>query len=198
MIDALAPRLVYTAAFAFCAVWCVREVVTHRGALHRVGHALHLLMAVAMAVMVWPVGMRAVPLLPQIVLFGVATAWFVVMLVVALVRHRPGAPTALSHVPHAIMMAAMTWHLRTMAARHTAVAHAGHMGSAGHPMPAPMGQLWQVAGLVLFAALTVWGVVSAIQVATRRGARGAHLNQAVMSLAMVALTIPMLTAGSMG
>lgn len=205
MVEALLPRLVYTVAFGFCALWCIRETAAHHDWVHRSGHLLHLLMSVAMIVMVWPAGMASMPLAPQVALFGVATLWFVSMAVISGVRRARGAdvPGAMSHLPHAVMMGAMTWHLQAMAMKHAAMhgtghAHHGHHGHEHHhhPMPAPepsmWDSVWQVAGLALFAALAAWGVYSLVQTVRHREERGSNLSQAVMSIGMVALTLPLL------
>lgn len=136
MIESLPERLLFTAAFTFCAVWCVRELIAGRGWFNRISHGLHLLMSIAMALMMWPGPMRTIPIAPQVALFTAATLWFVGSMVWAARRRATGQSDqgAWHHLPHAIMMGAMAWHLQAMGQLHAAGGH-GHgaaPGAAGH------------------------------------------------------------------
>lgn len=116
---------------------------TDRPVTDVVGNLLHTVMAVAMAVMVWPVGMD-VPVMPQVLLFAAAALWF---LTLAVLPHHPGgavpgagpAQARLPCVLHAAMAGAMAWMVNAMAGsmtestRHSAAGHEGHH-MAGGPM----------------------------------------------------------------
>jgi hypothetical protein len=102
MIHDVALRWVVTLLFGFSAAVCVRAAVVHRDSLSTVvSHALHALMALAMAVMAWPAGAALPPRAPMFV-FATAAVWFVVA-AFRTTRHRMG------DTYHAVMMAAMTW-----------------------------------------------------------------------------------------
>lgn len=138
MIADLTLRWVVTVLFAVSAVECLVTLVVARH--HRadaIGHGLHLLMSVAMAVMAWPRG-AALPTTGPMLLFLAAAAWFVA--VAALV-----ATTTVGRLVngyHAVMMLAMSWMYAVMngtilpghGTGHTGAAggHSGHGGHAGH------------------------------------------------------------------
>lgn len=221
MIKSLGPQLIYTAAFGFCALWCVWEIVRSHGWVHRFSHLLHLSMAVAMIIMVYPKTMDAVPLAPQTIFFGLTTVWFIGAAIWAQLRKNTDPPThggAGHFVPHAIMMAAMTWHLAAMMIMRAMMAghghghnghghgHGGH-GHGGHEpaVAAPAWEMaWQVLGWVLFGALLAWGLWSLVQAARGKSdaavahlhkpveIRLAHLANGVMSVAMFAITMGLL------
>lgn len=165
--------------FAFTLAWSVNELTRPQDARQRVSNVLHLVMAAVMVVMVpgllWTPFVAAVPLPALVAVFGLATAWFVSLAV--------GARTAARGVRwhysgHALMFAAMTWHLAAMAAMHGLMTaspggmpgmnHGGGMGGmpvgsmaeARAAASAPGGVLWIFAlvGLPLMAYLLVAGV----------------------------------------
>lgn len=140
MIADLTLRWVVTLLFVVSAAECLITLVVvrhHRAAA--IGHGLHLLMAVAMAVMAWPRG-AALPTTGPMVVFLAATAWFVA--VAALVATT--AAGRLVNTYHAVMMLAMAWMYAAMngsilpghSVAHTggdgAAGQAGHAGHAGH------------------------------------------------------------------
>jgi hypothetical protein len=84
-------------------------------ALERVAHALHALMAVAMAVMPWPWGM-SVPVTPQVVFFSLAAAWFLAAACFVRSSTAPLPYRILHAAPHALAMAATAWMTNTMRA----------------------------------------------------------------------------------
>jgi hypothetical protein len=84
-------------------------------ALERVAHALHALMAVAMAVMTWPWGMR-VPATPQVVFFSLAAVWFLAAACFVRSSTAPLPYRVLHAAPHALAMAATAWMANTMRA----------------------------------------------------------------------------------
>ncbi|KAA0080801.1 DUF5134 domain-containing protein [Mycolicibacterium sp. P9-64] len=102
MIHDLFLRWIVTGLFVLSAAECVFALATgHRAWTHAVGHVLHLVMAVAMAVMAWPKG-AALPTIAPMVFFLLATGWFVIA-AFAGVAHR------LINGYHALMMFAMAW-----------------------------------------------------------------------------------------
>ncbi|ETK34883.1 membrane protein [Microbispora sp. ATCC PTA-5024] len=84
-------------------------------ALERVTHALHALMAVAMAVMTWPWGMR-VPARPQVVFFSLAAVWFLAAACFVRSSAAPLPYRVLHAAPHALAMTAAAWMADTMRA----------------------------------------------------------------------------------
>lgn len=140
MIADLTLRWVVTLLFAVAAIECVLTLMVvrhHRAAA--IGHGLHLLMAVAMAVMAWPSG-AALPTAEPMVVFLFATFWF--LAVAAVVSTTPGGRLVNGY--HAVMMFAMAWMYAAMNGSilpghsmggHTDAGHGaggGHAGHAGH------------------------------------------------------------------
>jgi hypothetical protein len=102
VIDDLFLRWIVTALFVVSALECGYAIMTGRRAwTHNVGHLLHFVMAVAMAVMAWPRG-AALPTTGPMVFFGLAAVWFLTITVTT-ARHRAVAGY------HAFMMLAMAW-----------------------------------------------------------------------------------------
>ncbi|ART71531.1 DUF5134 domain-containing protein [Mycobacterium dioxanotrophicus] len=170
MIGDLFLRWIVTALFVVSALECGYAIVTgHRAWTHVVGHLLHFVMAVAMAVMAWPRG-AALPTTGPMVFFAAATVWFVAI-TVATARHRAVAGY------HAFMMLAMAWMYAVMNGRllpgqpmsghHDAPASAMAMDMPGMDMSAAAGASsgpgypgWIDAVdwlcTVVFAAAAVW------------------------------------------
>lgn len=200
MIADLTLRWVVTLLFVVAAIECVLTLVVvrhHRAAA--IGHSLHLLMAVAMAVMAWPRG-AALPTTGPMVVFLIATLWFVsvAVLVVTTTAGR------LVNGYHAVMMFAMAWMYAAMNGSilpgHSAGGHhdhggggGGHAGHAGHggggpaDMPAmePMTHTVSIPGYigamnwfwtVFFAVATVFWIYRYF--VTRRSDGGSALNLA--------------------
>lgn len=123
MIDDLALRWVVTVLFTLSALECLYAIaVTHRRVPSVVGHGLHFVMAVAMAVMAWPRGAE-LPTTGPMVFFLLAAVWFAVMASVAEPANRA------VNVYHAAMMLAMAWMYAVMNGKvlpGQAVAHAHH------------------------------------------------------------------------
>jgi Domain of unknown function (DUF5134) len=116
--------------FAWCTVWCVYELTRPVDWRRRLSNVLHLLMSVAMLAMVWTgvwMPLASVIGLPAIVaVFALATGWFLWRAVEA----RGSGRTGLAHAAgHAVMFAAMTWHLSAMAIKRGAMS--GMAGQAG-------------------------------------------------------------------
>ncbi|MGY4709954.1 DUF5134 domain-containing protein [Mycolicibacterium sp. CBM1] len=142
MIGDLTLRWVVTLLFVISAAECLFSLaVGHRRWPNVVGHVLHAVMAVAMAVMAWPWG-ADLPTVAPMVFFLLATAWFVgVTLTPQAAGHR------IAGAYHALMMLAMAWMYAVMnggllpgqssdAASGSAPAGgSGHAGHAGMNMP---------------------------------------------------------------
>ncbi|AFM16669.1 hypothetical protein Mycch_1883 [Mycolicibacterium chubuense NBB4] len=124
MIADLLLRWIVTALFVISAVECGFAIaIGRRPWAHTVGRLLHLVMAIAMAVMAWPRGAE-LPTAGPMWFFLAATLWFVGM---ALVEsgHR-GADAY-----HAAMMLAMSWMYLAMSGSLLPVPADGHSGGGG-------------------------------------------------------------------
>lgn len=137
MIQDLLLRWVVTALFVISAAECAWAMWANRSrSAYLVSNALHLAMAVAMAVMAWPRG-AALPTFGPMLFFAAATLWFVIV-TFAQAGHR------LANAYHAAMMLAMAWMYAVMsgglAARpadgvERSGGHGGHHGSSMAGMP---------------------------------------------------------------
>ncbi|MDO3400279.1 DUF5134 domain-containing protein [Mycolicibacterium neoaurum] len=139
MIADLTLRWVVTLLFAVAAAECTLTLVVARhNRAAAIGHSLHLLMAIAMAVMAWPRG-AALPTTGPMVVFLFATVWF---LAVAAVVSTTAAGRLVNGY-HAVMMFAMAWMYAVMngsilpghsTSASTGGGHGGggHAGHAGH------------------------------------------------------------------
>lgn len=103
MIDDLPLRWVVTGLFLLSAVGFA-VVIDRRSVVSIVSHGLHLVMALAMAVMAWPQGLH-VPTTPGEIFFLAAALWF--FLTAVLVAQV--ATTRLMCGYHALKMVAMAW-----------------------------------------------------------------------------------------
>ncbi|MEW2546189.1 DUF5134 domain-containing protein [Streptomyces sp. NPDC047002] len=178
MIAAAGLRWLLTLVFAALAAYAGWRAAVpgptggrRQDATERVAHALHAVMAVAMAVMAWPWGM-GLPAAPQVVFFALAGAWFPA---VALVRaRRTGLARGLRHaLPHAAVMGAMAWMLAAMAA-----------GDA--PRPGSAGAMADMPGMDMSAP----GATASM---TLHGTDGAVA--AVLAVAFLALALRLLARG---
>lgn len=140
MIQDLALRWIVTLMFVFSAGVCVRAIVANRhSAGNVISHALHAVMAIAMAVMAWPSG-AGLPTRAPMVFFALAALWFAVT-----VARTPGHRVAGGY--HMLMMLAMAWMYAAMgglplpesedmsvamADMEGSAGHAGHAGHSGH------------------------------------------------------------------
>ena len=105
--------------FAWCTIWCTYELTRPQNGRQRVSNVLHLVMAVVMLLMVarptWTGLLSVVPIDALTGVFAVGTLWFGWLAVTASVRHdRAGRWHAIGH---ALMFAAMTWHVAAMAVK---------------------------------------------------------------------------------
>lgn len=134
-------RWIVTALFVLSAAECVYAIAAgRRSPMHVVGHSLHFVMAVAMAVMAWPAG-AALPTTGPVVFFLAATAWFVVV-ALAVSGHR------LVNAYHASMMLAMAWMYAVMSGGLLPQpgGAAGHGGGHGAHHTAPTASMPDTAG----------------------------------------------------
>ncbi|OHV01319.1 DUF5134 domain-containing protein [Mycobacterium talmoniae] len=167
-----------------------------------VNHVLHLVMAVAMVVMAWPIG-EHLPVVAPMAFFLLAAAWFVV----AGSRGCGGGPDRVTNGYYAAMMVAMAWMY--------AVMHGGPLDQTGHPAHHPHAEMSGTAmsatagtasasgwiavvntiASVGFAAATVWWVYrcfAARSTATCSApvARVELLSQALMAASIALMLAP--------
>ncbi len=104
MIHDLTLRWVVTILFGLSAAECLATLFTgDRRWVGTVSNVLHVVMAVAMAVMAWPWGAE-LPTTAPMVFFLLAAVWFVVLTVSS-----AGAGHRLANGYHGLMMLAMAW-----------------------------------------------------------------------------------------
>lgn len=129
MIDDLALRWVATVLFALGAAGCALAIAAggRRAWPSVVGNVLHIVMAVAMAVMAWPTG-AALPTTAPMIFFLLAMVWFVVVALTS-----AGAGHRLVNGYHAVMMLAMSWMYAVMNGH----VLPGEHGAAHQPSTAP-------------------------------------------------------------
>ncbi|WP_418001869.1 DUF5134 domain-containing protein [Mycobacterium sp. PDNC021] len=201
MIADLTVRWVVTLLFVLSAAECVHAVVAGRRAvLPVVGQGLHLVMALAMAVMAWPYG-AALPTVAPTIFFLLATLWFVAAAIID-PDHWAGS------FYHAAMMLAMSWMYAVMNGHilpgQNLAASQGAATMPGMDMPATAvaGTSVQappyIAGLnwiwtVAFAVAAVWWIYRsfAVQRSDRNLALGA-VGQAMMAVGMAVMFAVML------
>jgi len=170
--------LVTGLAVLSAAEWVHVIVVRRRTWTLVLSYALHLVMAIAMVVMAWPVGAHLPPTGPA-VFFGCAAAWFVAMTIV-------WARTPLQRVLrcyHALMALAMTW-------MYAAMPHLHMVMPMDTDMDMDMGPPgWVTASnwfwLVVFAVATdVWAYLAIARWRNARTRLMYGLGQTMMAAAM--------------
>lgn len=130
MIQDLFLRWIVTALFVLSAAECVYVMVAgRRSRTLVVGRSLHVVMAIAMAVMAWPRGVE-LPTTGPMIFFLLATVWFVLG-VLAQQGHRA------MNAYHAAMMLAMAWMYAVMGGHllpepSSGGGVVGHGGHGGH------------------------------------------------------------------
>lgn len=154
--------------FVFTTAWSGYELTRPQSRRQRISNGLHLMMSLVMVLMVptmlWLpfVGLVGMPVL--IAAFAASTVWFAWLAVDA-----RGSRGALLHFAgHAMMFAAMTWHLAAMGIMRAAMAGSGMGHGAGGTSMAgwraqasvPGGPLWMMAlvGVPFMTYLLVAGV----------------------------------------
>ena len=197
---------VLTVAFSATGLSALVRIGIDRRPLVVVGHLLHLAMSAGMVAMCWP-WWTTISAVPQLIVFGGAAAWFVVLLVLQLARRIPRAALG-GHSPwhqaaHAIMMFAMVWMVVSMSAADAAMAGTGAdmaMDGGAHHHGGSL-PLWaSLSGVALTAALLVRGVVFLVELivclrgrTTWLGHTGDVTTGTVMGLGMAAMCWPMIT-----
>jgi len=183
MIDSVSLQWLCTVAFAAIGAYYVARLLRAPGS-ERVSNAAHLAMCAAMILMVWPWGMD-VPALPQQVVFGLATVWFLVLAVRATPAGHLGWRVA--HGQHAILMAAMVWMLATMPA--SMAGHGSSMNMPGMNMPMS-GSGMPTYQIVITVAVGIYCLASALGFVARRTSANV-VCQGAMSAGMGALLFVM-------
>ncbi|MGJ8517074.1 DUF5134 domain-containing protein [Carnimonas bestiolae] len=204
MIESDWLRWLITALFAFAAIDSAYRIIRPERSILRYCHLWHLLMSLAMLAMSWPWG-HQLPALPQVVLFSVATLWFVWLGISGgcCATDDPHRNlTRLSMGYHALMMAAMAWMLLDMASMAgmsdmSGMAHHAHhaMSHDAHHMAQPsssllsryrevIGQAW----IFVFTLSTLYYLLkSCVRVINRHRVVVEELSQAAMALGMLTM-----------
>ena len=141
MIQDLALRWVVTVLFGLCVVaFMVAIARSHRRMIDVVGQALHVVMAVAMAVMAWPGGAK-LPTTGPMVFFLLAAAWFA-----GITLAPAGGGHRVINTYHSLMMLAMAWMYAVMNG-HLLPGQSGHHGGSMPKMQMPgiRGAAWLTA-----------------------------------------------------
>jgi hypothetical protein len=123
MIEHLGLRWLLTLVFVGVAVLHVHRLGVRASTADRVGGGVHGAMCAAMVVMAWPWG-AAIPLWPQVALFGFGAAWFAALGLVPLARGGDGRTVA-PPLFHAAGMATMVWMLVAMRTGGATHSHGG-------------------------------------------------------------------------
>lgn len=197
MVDDPALQWILTVLFAATAVVSALAALRRPRGLATVGHVLHLLMSLVMIAMCWP-WWFALPHTPQLVVFVLATAWYLGLVVALLLPvshaavHARGEAHGVWHqVMHAVMMGAMVWMLVAMGGGAMAGGGDGHHH---HSLSTALA----LSGIAFVAGLVVSVVVMSVDLALDRGRRrGDHhrvetTSAAAMCAGMAAMCWPMI------
>jgi len=185
VVDGVVLPWAFTIVFSALTIHALVRIVTERHMpIAVVGHVFHVAMSAAMVAMAWP-WWETWPWMTQIVVFGLATAWYVG---VALAKQISPSINAGPHpwwhlVMHAVMMGAMTWMVAAMPP-----------GDHHHGLtPAMAGLGWaSVIVLIGFGIATTWGILTHIRDRAPRhltvdqwAATGMNLGMAAMCALML-------------
>lgn len=178
MTSAELPRVALTAVFVLVAAWFVAASVrrgkspTQAGPARGTGQVCdvaHALMAVGMALMVWP--WEVVPSWLQGMAFAVVTLWFLMLAAAPEAAHRAvagdhpmdaamrGTARRLANLHHASMAVAMTWMVVTLhghGERMVMMSHHGALSTASAglvALPPPRAAVMALAGYFVLAAV---------------------------------------------
>lgn len=131
-------RVLLTVLFGGSGLFLLAQLIRAQEPRARVDDGTHVLMCVSMLAMTFPWGDNW-PVLPQLIVFGLATLWFLGQLFAPAPtggahRHGTGSVRLVAMVYHAVMMAAMVWMVGLMP---TLMNHAGGgtTGTTGTSMP---------------------------------------------------------------
>jgi hypothetical protein len=192
MINDLLLRWVVTVLSALSGVECGLAIVIDRRAWTLVlSDGLRLAMAIAMAVTVWPVGMRLAGTGPA-VFFVLAAVWFAT---VAVVTARTNAQRAVCGY-HALTMIAMAWMLAVMDGhRLSGGSHSHHHHMSADPVESSVPGWVTTIDWFWAVAFTLVAVVWAYRFVAERRRPTSHLwrsslgsaGQAVMAAAMAVM-----------
>lgn len=147
LTDTPGKFLILLVLFAFCAVWETVQVTRRPAVTQLISTLLHLWMAIVMLLMVpknlWMPFASIIPMPVIIVTMVVGIAWYLFLGLRGFSARGDDPHGPWHHLGHAMMFAAMTWHLWAMHVKHSMMHH-GHMehdhGSTGHD-----GVLWTAA-----------------------------------------------------
>lgn len=146
----------------------------------RLNLALHAVMGAAMLAMLWPWG-TTLPVVPQVVLFALAAAWFLLAAVLPTGTLRVsvgGGHPRLHSTLHAVMMGATAWMLAVMSPPHMPTGRSGDgmpgmtTGDSGSTMSVSLhGAPHTVAGLLsaFFVLTALWWLTRTFDTARRTG-----------------------------
>lgn len=173
MITSPLWQWVFTAVFASIACYLAWRLGKDRNRpVLLIGNVFHLLMALVMVAMTWP-WWRALPWLPQLVLFSVSTLWFIgVTIAQRLGRFEPqqlGCHPAWHQGVHAVMMGSMTWMVAVMP-------------PGGHHM---MSNAAMLTGLLLTIGLVVGAVLLPVDAVRANGKAGHGWLETLVMVAML-------------
>lgn len=147
--------IVVTCLFAGAAMFSIARLAKSHSPITQANYGLHLVMSLAMIAMAWP-GTTNLLTPVQLLVFAVATLWFVARFVVLIRRGNRRRPAL--DLYHAVMMATMTlmvMSMRNLGSDMSAMSHGGWPGAA----LAAMGGFFAVA-VVMWVALLIqrlWG-----------------------------------------
>lgn len=186
--------VVLTVVFAITAAGYLLFALRGRtNAVSRISDVLHLLMSIAMLAIPWGWGSVVAPPVAQIVVFSLATAFYLVLLVGgdrvgAHEHHGPGGSARLVVGYHVVMMAAMVVMGAMMTGMHPAAGSSMpgmSMGGSGGRMSGGMAPGWSAVSwllAVVFAVATLWLIVRLVGALRARAGRLAVADAALLTL----------------
>ena len=183
LTDTPGKFLILLVLFAFCTVWEITQLTRRPAAGQLVSTLLHLWMALVMLLMVpenlWMPFVSVIPMPVIIATMIVGVAWYLFLGLRAFSTRGEGPHGPWHHLGHAMMFAAMTWHLWAMHIKHSRMHEmkSGHMGHGGMDhwkamASEPGGVLWTAAivGIPFMIHLLVAAISNVLQAI--RGPRG--------------------------
>lgn len=140
LTDTPGKFLILLVLFAFCTVWEIVQLTRRPAATQLVSTLLHLWMAIVMLLMVpknlWMPFVSIIPMPVIITTMVVGIAWYLFLGIRGFSARGDDPHGPWHHLGHAMMFAAMTWHLWAMHVKHSKMheMQSGHMdhGSMGH------------------------------------------------------------------
>jgi hypothetical protein len=200
MIENTVTASVFTVLFGVLFTYLiVRLLIDYRRPIQAIGHLLHAVMSLDMAVMSWPVWFD-VSAIAQLFFFALAALWFASIATLQLAgkvtRKVVGRHGAGHQFAHAIMMFAMLWMVVAMVPTDTVATDTHSHDHMQSLMSAPMLSV----GILLVVALLVTAVIQVVELTAclRGGERtwfghtGDLTSGVLMSFGMAAMTWLML------